>query len=326
MPDTAPVTAPATATNGESPPAGVAAPAEQPGNTLPGDDAIIQALEKGTPVSATEAAADKDKTKEDPKKPADKPKESAVMRSVQKREQDLIRDRAALNAEKAGLTAQIEQRIQIGITDALKKQFADPRTAVKTLTGLGLLPQQIAEALVKPDAPSAEELARQAIKEATDLKARLEKEAKTARDQTSEKEFVEAIRVFKDEFKELHTEWTEPEIISEAYKLAAELQAECSASGRPFPTNISNKSVLKVLNARAKAKLDRRAELTRPKEDPRPAVDPKKNGTSASTVTLGKNMGERQSIVTTDPVLMSNDDIIKQVEKQLAEGINIKPR
>ncbi len=65
--------------------------------------------------------------------------------------------------------------------------------------------------------------------------------------------------------------------------------------------------------------------MLKPKEDPaKPKDEPKKNGTS--TTTLGKNLGERQSVVTTDPVLMSNDDVIRQVEKQIAEGVNIKAR
>ena len=317
MPDATPATAPTTEVT--------APPATEEGNTLPDDNAIVEALEKGGTVEPAKDKAEPAKAKETPKKEPDKPKESAVLRSIQKREQDLVRDRANLAAEKQALQASITQQIQAGVQEALKKQFGDPREAVKNLKAMGLLPNQIAQALVNPEAPTTEELAKQALQEARDLKTKLENEAKARSSSSNEQEFLTEARKFKDQFKELHIEWTEPEILTEAYRLAAELRAECEAAGKPLP-NVSNESVLRVLNKRAQARMARREEILKAKEEPAKAKEEpaKKNG--VSTTTLGKNLGERQSIVTTDPVLMSNDDIIKQVEKQIAEGVNIKAR
>lgn len=326
MPDTAPAVAPPVV---EAPPA---AP------DLPTDADLVAAIEGKAPPKVEEPKAPEPKKPEEPPKP----KETAVLRSIQKREAALQTERAAFQAQVQAAQANQQQAIDAGIAKALKERFADPRVAVKTLKDLGLLPQQIAEALVKPDAPSADELARQALSEAQAIKKGLETEAQQRASKANEDTFVSTAKAMADKLPHLFDEWTAPEILAEAYKFGAELQAECKRMGKPVP-DVSDDRVLRALDKRAKARQDLRAERAKAKaaaqEDvtkaaagaaPQAATNGsgqqgKPTGAPATT-TLGKGLSERQSVAVDDPVLMSDEDIVKRAEEQIAKGLNIKAR
>jgi hypothetical protein len=144
-----------------------------------------------------------------------------------------------------------------------------------------------------------------------------------------------------DKLTAIRDEWTDPEILEQAYRFGAELQAHCKAQGIPVP-NVSDERVWRILDKRAKARQDLRAERQKAKQaatdDVKAAtqVAPKAaaNGSghqgettgAPATTTLGRALGERQSVATKDPVLQSDDDVKAQVEEMLRKGHDIKAR
>ena len=325
-----------------------AAPAEAPPpapETLPGDQDILAALEK--PADKGDAKPEPEAKKEPTKgtelaKAPETPKESAVLRSIKNRERELQAKQQAFAVAQQQATAQTQAAIEAGIQKAIKERFADPRVAVKTLNDLGLTPQQIAEALVNKDKPSAEEVARQALEEARRLREELASKDTRTRSQADESDFLAEAKSLAAQLPHLFEEYDEREILGVAYEFARELAAECKAKGEPVP-NVSNARVLRALDRRAKARQDRRAERVKAKNpadtdqakataqaDPKAAKNGSghqgaKTGTTATT-TLGKDLGERQSVAVSDPVLMSKEDILASVQRQIAEGVNIKAR
>lgn len=314
----------------------------------PSDADVLAALESGKPGEAGAAPGAATPTTADPAKPADPkpetPKESALLRSLQKRERDLVAEKQALQARIAQAEAGIEQRIKDGIARALKEQFADPRAGVKALGALGMKDQDIADALLHKDAATPDEMARKAIAETEALRKQLaDGEAARVRAQ-NEANYTATAKRMADagELKHVFDEWDQAEILSETYKLLADLNAECRQANRPLPA-VSDERLLKALDKRAKAKQDSRAERQKAKTgatDTTKAAgqpDPKaadtngsghqggKTGASATT-TLGKGLGERQTVTVPDPLLMSDEDIIANVNKKVSEGFTVRPR
>lgn len=303
----------------------------------PDDAAVLAALEgkPGEPGAAPPAG-------ETPKPPEpETPKESALVRSIKLREQRLVADRNRMAEEQRRWEQSFEERVQRKVAEATRAALADPRAAVKALGAAGVADQAIADALLHKDGATPEERAANAEKAVEAFRQERVREQQAATRAKVESEYLATADKLDaaGRLPHLLLEYERHELVPATHALIAELQQDCQRRGVPVP-QVSDERFLQILDKRAKLRQDARQERIKGRgADTTKAAaqaDPKAgtNGSghqggqtgASATTTLGKGLGERQTMAADDPVLMSREDILSRVNKAVSEGVSIKAR
>jgi hypothetical protein len=304
----------------------------------PDDAAVLAALE-GKPAEAAppppEAPA-KEKTPE-----PETPKESALVRSIKLREQRLVADRNRMAEEQRRWEQSFEERVQRKVAEATRAALADPRAAVKALGAAGVADQAIADALLHKDGATPQEIALAAQQEIAKLRQERAEEQQQATRARVEGEYLATADKLDAAGKLPHLllEYERHELVPATHALIAELQQDCQRRGVPVP-QVTDERFLQILDKRAKLRQDARQERIKGRgadSTKAAAQADTKAGTNGSghrggqtgasaTTTLGKGLGERQTMATDDPVLASREDILARVNKAVSEGVSIKAR
>ena len=314
-----------------TPPANAVPPPAPEAPVSPTDAEIVAEFDKGKPTEAEKPTEGTPAPVEAPR--PETPKESALLRSIAKRERELVAERQQLSARTQQQEATIEARIQAGVERALKERFADPRAAVKALGALGMKDQDIADGLLHKDAATPDEMARRALEESAALKKQLaDRDARETKTRL-ETEYLSTAKRMGDagELKHARLEWTEPEMVQETYRIIAELGEECRIKGIPVP-QVQDERFLRLLDKRAKLRQD--ARKAREAGGATPGSEANGGGhqggqtgaAATSTTTLGKGLGERTSVSPPDPLTMSRDEVISEALKKVSAGFIVKPR
>jgi hypothetical protein len=298
----------------------------------PDDAAVLAALE-GKPADTTEQVPATEKAPE-----PETPKESALVRSIKLREQRLVADRQRMADERRQWEASFEERINRRVAEATQAALRDPRAAIKALGAAGVADQAIADALLNKEGVTPAEQTKAALEAIEALKRERAQEQQAQTRRANESAYLETARNLDKAGKLPHLmmEYEEHELVPATYRLIEELKADCAARGVPVPA-VKDERFLEILDKRARMRQTAREERTKARSaDTTKATDKAGNGNgsghqggqagASATTTLGRGLGERQTMATDDPVLMSREDTLARVNKQLSEGFAVKAR
>lgn len=263
-----------------------------------------------TPASPEPAAA--------PAPSADPNRIPALQRSIQQRERTLVQKTQELNLREQQLKESVAAQVERAVAERMGKFKEDP---IAQLKAMGFDEQTIATRLLKGNAPQPEELARQALEKAQQLEKTTQEREQRMAAQAAERAVAD--EAFSGKYEHLETEWTRPEVVREAYAVVGQLRARGID-----PSGYSYEDICNFLNKRAasreKVREQKKAERAK-KATPQGESKDGSNGSgqgeapkTASTTTLGKGLGARQSLNGKPGHLMTNDELARAVEAEVA--------
>ena len=244
---------------------------------------------------------------------------SALQRSIQQRERTLVTKQQELAARERQMGESVQQQIARGVQEQMAKLREDP---IAVLKSLGLDEQTIATRLLKGNAPQPDELAANALKEAQEVRRQFAESQRQAASRAAEQEFISEATSGK--YEHIESEWDRGELVQQAHAVVAQLRQRGID-----PSQYTMADISKFLDQRAKARGDRRDRIKAERAKKAGSQDPTKAesngvpgqgeapGKTASTTTLGKGLGARQSLNGKPGHLMTDSELAQAVEAEV---------
>ena len=244
---------------------------------------------------------------------------SALQRSIQQRERTVVQKQQELAARERQMGESVQQQIARGVQEQMAKLKEDP---IGLLKSIGLDEQTIATRLHKGNAPQPDEIAAQALKAAQESTKQLAEWQRQQASQAAEREFLTEAQSGK--YEHIESEWDRGELLQQAHAVATQLRQRGVDPGQYTMSDIN-----KFLNERAKVRSDRREKIKAERAKKAGSQDPTKAegngvpgqgeapGKTASTTTLGKGLGARQSLNGKPGHLMTDAELTAAVEAEV---------
>lgn len=256
-----------------------------------------------------------------PPSPGAEPKPpSALQRSIKQRETTIVNKQQELAARERQLDETVAQRVEREVAARLAKFKDDP---IAQLESMGFDKPTIASRLLKGNAPQPDEMAKQALQAAEELKKQLAEERRQTANAQAERAVAD--EGFSGKYEHLELEWTRTEFVREVHGVVGELRAK----GHD-PSQYSYQDICAFLNKRAQSRDKKREAAKAERAKKAGAQAPTTDGSNgpgqgeapktASTTTLGKGLGTRQSINGKPGHLMTDAELAKHVEAEITRA------